>query len=931
MGNQKPSEKVLDEIIKRSRYHIAQMIYLANHRPEAEKGDPKVGGHASASTSALHILSALHLMVKSGFDHICNKPHASPADHSLNYLMDLFLKDDFSRMPIDECNIAMQGLRKYSLEGEPVFQSYHSAYDPDRHNFLPSGTVGIPPVNSGYLALAYRFAKQQGYNVPDAHFWCLIGDSEFREGSLLEAAPDFAEREIGNLTWIIDYNRQSLDGNRITNKEIMGGTDADRIERTMAANGWEVIQLRHGRKRQELFKKPDGDVFKKFLEEDLEDFEFQALLLVQDMPALKKGLKEHHPQLKKFIESVSDDELFYGFRDVAGHDVYAIAEALEQSKKNTRKPTVIVAHTIKGYGLNMAATPGNHGALPSKEEVEALRESEGLSANTLFSRIDESSEAGQFLRQRGDQLYSEILEQEKIRQSNQKTFEDKLNEFGPQPDTLDINLKMANYPHTQWMFGQLNAKLSRIANTPLDESQLAEKQRPLTEAEKPWKTPGELLMQMAPDVGTTTNLNPSMDGKVFGAPVVEDFETEFNVKNAKLPDLVPGDEAEDRFFRFEIAESNVMSCMGSFGRIRDVLGIPIIPLMTVYDFFIKRALDQYFYDLYWKSSFILIGTPSGVTLSPEGAQHGWKSDIQVPNQITWEPTYCQEFDWILCDSVNRHLRYDNDGRTGVLIRGVTKGLDQKNFLKNLKTQKRFKTNIEEGHYLHHKDFPLGGAVSEADFSTLEESEIMEVIKSDVLNGGYYLINYEGYAGYEPGDNVVHIFAMGALVEEAVKASNDLLERGIYANVIAVTSPDLLVGTLGLESDYHHLKNNLGVNANLFIQPTATEDSGDLVSVAGRRVPIVSVHDGEPGLLDNIGSIIGVKHESLAVRKHSKCGRPSEIYGFHGIDADSIVHASGKVLSETALEKTQVSRKVLMGTNDVPEPPEDWRQFWPQTH
>ncbi|MEZ4872815.1 MAG: hypothetical protein R2827_11390 [Bdellovibrionales bacterium] len=196
MSSAKPSEKVFEEIIKRSRYHIAQMIYLANHRDDIEKGDPKVGGHASASTSALHILSALHLLVKTGYDHICNKPHASPADHALNYLLDLFLNKDLSRMTIDECNIAMHGLRKFSSEGEPVFQSYHSAHDPDRHNFLPSGTVGIPPVNAGYLALAYRFAKEQGYNVPDAHFWSLIGDAEFREGSLLEAAPDFAERDL---------------------------------------------------------------------------------------------------------------------------------------------------------------------------------------------------------------------------------------------------------------------------------------------------------------------------------------------------------------------------------------------------------------------------------------------------------------------------------------------------------------------------------------------------------------------------------------------------------------------------------------------------------------------------------------------------------------------------------------------------------------
>jgi pyruvate dehydrogenase E1 component len=284
------NREILESIARRAHYLSTQMIYQANHRSEKEKGDPKIGGHPAACASALHIMGALHLVAKTGFDHIANKPHASPTDHSYNYLLDLFLKSDLSRLPEEEANTAMMGLRKYSKSGEPVFQSYHSAYDSDHHNFFPSGTVGIPPVNAGYLALAYRYTKDHGYDVPEAHFWALSGDSEFREGSMYEAIPDFAERELGNLTWIIDYNRQSLDGHRITNKKIMNGTDADRIQRTMEANGWKVIQLRHGHKREALFQKPGGEAFRNLLENELEDYELQALLLVQDMKALKKGI-----------------------------------------------------------------------------------------------------------------------------------------------------------------------------------------------------------------------------------------------------------------------------------------------------------------------------------------------------------------------------------------------------------------------------------------------------------------------------------------------------------------------------------------------------------------------------------------------------------------------------------------------------------------
>ncbi|MBC7419107.1 MAG: pyruvate dehydrogenase [Bdellovibrio sp.] len=901
------------------------MIYQANHRTDKEKGDPKIGGHVGGSTSALHIMGALHLVVKTGFDHIANKPHASPADHSYNYLLDLFLNPDFSKLTQEQKDTAMMGLRKYSKNGEPVFQSYHSAYDCDHHNFFPSGTVGIPPVQAGYLALAYRFAAEHGYNVPLAHFWALTGDSEFREGSMYEAVPDFADREIGNLTWIVDYNRQSLDGHRIINEKQMDGTDADRIERTMSANGWEVIQLRHGSKRQNLFKKPGGDVFKNFLEKELRDYELQALLLVHDMKALKKGIVKEHPNMKKFIENVSDQELYEAFSDFGGHDMIAIVEAMQKSKLSTRRPTIIIAHTLKGWGMKMAAAPGNHSALPNEDEMEELRAKQGIKGDTLFAGFDPKSAEGKFLKDRGDKLLTEIKAQNTLKEKNQKFFMDEIEKIGAIPEKLDINTKMASYPHTQWMLGQLTAKLTRVAN--------ADKTK-LNDFEQKWRTAGELFMTMAPDVGTSTNLNPAMDGKIFGAPVVTDLETDLGVKDTKLPDLVPGEEVSDRFLRFEIAEGNVMTCVGSFGKMRDIIGVPIMPLMTIYDFFIKRALDQYFYNLYWKSSFICVGTPSGVTLSPEGAQHGWKSDFQIPNQITWEPFFCIEVDWILSDAFKRHIMNDNSGRQGTLLRLVTRGIEQKDLMKYLTKQSRFK---QDGSVkLARAEFAVNGGTNEEELPAKSDTEILTVMKEEVLKGAYHLIDYRGYAGYEPGDNVVNIFAMGSMVTEALKASENLLARGIYANVISVTSPDLLCGILAHENDYDYLRNGLGINPDIYLNKTGDVGSADLVTVSGRRIPIVSVHDGEAGILDNLGSIVGVRQESCAVRKHSKCGRPVEIYHFHHIDDEAVVEACGKALSETALEKVIVSKKSLdevaqagySAEGQATQTNPHWTELWP---
>lgn len=891
--------KVLNSIASRALYYAVQMISLANKRPK-EKGDPKIGGHPAASSSALHILGALHLVVKSGFDFMAVKPHASPADHSYNYLLNLFLENDLTRMGTSRAKKAMEGLRAFSYNDEPVFQSYHSAHDCDHHNFLPSGTVGIPPVNAGYLALAYRYAREHNYEVPEnAHFWSVVGDSEFREGSLYEAIPDFAERELGNLTWIVDFNRQSLDGHRITNKKIMSGTDADRIERTALANGWHVIQVRHGSLRKKLFKLKNGEIYKSFLEEDIEDFELQAMLLLKDPQELRQAILKNSPkskgvQLKKFLSEVSDKDLYATFRDLGGHDFNCLIEAMLESKKQTRKPTLIVAHTIKGWGLENAAAPGNHSSLPTTEELDQLRKAQGIKPDQLFEQFPTNSLEGKFLKNRGDELYQDILKQNKLKEKNKKLFLSKFIESGEFPKSFDINLKMANYPHTQWMLGQLTAKLTRIANT--DPQNLKTNQKELTPLEKILKIPAELMVSMAPDVGTSTNLNPAMDGKVFSANKTEDYEVELHVKDSKVPDLVPGEDNSDRFLRFEIAEGNVTSCMGSFGKLRDTLGIPLLPLMTVYDFFVKRALDQFFYNLYWQSSFILVGTPSGVTLSPEGAQHGWKSDFQIPNQITWEPFFCQELDWIFCHALKQHFYFDNEARTGTFIRGSTRGADQKEFLNRLKKHRAFQKNISSRTLTAHAE-PV---------DTVSDEEIFEQVRLDVLNGGYYLIDYRGYEDYEPGDNVVHIFAMGALGTEAIKASDDLLKKGIYANVIMVTSPDLLLGNFAYNNNYAQLRQKLGINSNLHLRPTDNLTSAEIAAMATRRIPIVSVHDGEPGLLDNIGSVIGVPHISLAVRLHSKCGSPSDVYKYHGIDADSVTDACMKALTETALEEVQIA-------------------------
>ena len=925
-----PSTTLLESITDRAFAHAMAMIYVANHREDKEPGDPKVGGHPASCASSMHLLAALHLAVREPQDYVCCKPHCSPVDHALHKALGLFRHDETGAyFTAEESEQVMWNLRKFSQQGEPVFQSYHARADADHFHFLPSGKVGIPPVVSGYLALAYRYAKDHGYEVPDnAHFWSLIGDSEFREGSLLEAMPDFAERQLGNVTWIIDYNRQNLDGTRIPNERGLEGADCDRIENTAVANGWKVIQVRHGNFRRELFNQPGGEALRHVFENCFSDYEFQMLALKGEDEKIREAIIQHDKGTKKLLDKLSDEELRRAFLDLGGHCMHSVVEALQASREQSDEPFMVIAHTWKGWNLECLAHPANHSTLPSEREISTLLEEQGMTLERPFEGWQEGTPEAEFLSTRGQMFREGQDSHAELRERNRGRVREKIDAEGGLPDSLDIDLSLFPVAHTQWMWGQLAAKMVRIGTHEMAARKLGSEPKELSPLERRWRGAAEWVLTLSPDVGSSTNISPAMDNRVYGPEHADaDLEKRLEVKY-RHPELVATTDVWTRHIRFEIAEANAMSAVASFGKMAHYVGLPFFPIMTVYDFFIKRALDQLYYNLYWGAEFVLMGTPSGVTLSPEGAQHSWKSDIQIPNLITWEPLFAAEVDWILSDAIVRHMNDENEGRRGVLIRAVTRGVQQGLMLQNVRRQAASKA-AGAGQLKPAGAGPeWGDAIDESTVPPLPDEELLARVKQDSLRGGWYLVDWRGYAGYEPGDNVVHIFVMGSLATEALAASESLLAKGIFANVIVVSSPELMLGILGEEDDYSHLRENLEVTGDLHLVAGAQTGEAGLVGLAGRRVPIVAVCDGEAGLLDNIGSIIGVKQQTLAVRKFSKCGRPSDIFRYQHLDAASVEEACGKALAETALEDLVVSQELLQRLAGRPTSSRpSWRDLW----
>ncbi len=898
----------LSRVCDRALAWCTHMIWEANHRDDVQPGDPKVGGHPASCSSSVHLAGALHLVARDAADFYCAKPHLAPMDHSFHYGLGFFRHADGRWFDDTESEAVMHRLRSFSQEGEPVFQSYHAEGDPDSWRILPSGTVGIPPVCSAYLALAYRYAADHKLcSQTPHHFWSIIGDSELREGSLMEAMPDIAERELGNVTWIVDYNRQNLDGTRIPNQRGLRGTDADRIQRTFEANGWNVIQLRHGRARQALFARKGGAALRELLEHGFSDYEFQALLWKRDAELTRRELLERDPSLKTFLAKVQDEELLAACADLGGHDLNEILAAYAEARADEQVPTLIVAHTIKGWGLECFAKPGNHSSLPSEEEVAALLASQGLDREQPYGRVGSWHASGaelNLLATRGAELREGVVAAEGRIAENRERIAAHLAPTLPLPEDFGINLGMVPMAHTQWLWGQVAGRLVRVGtHDELSDAGL-DPGRDLDELEARWSKVADLMLTLSPDVGTSTNINPAMDAKIYGPEHTTNLEAQFELSERGRPELYSHSEPWTRHIRFEIAEANCMSAVASFGKMGKFAGVPFLPMMTVYDFFIKRALDQLYYDVYWRSSFILVGTPSGVTLSPEGAQHSWKNDLQMPSMVTWEPAYAKEMEWILADAVRRHVDGDNVDREGVLLRAVTRGQMQKDFDQRLKAQPRFQG--------------------------MKKDEIHAAVRKDVLAGGYLLVDRSGEPDYAPGENVVKILAMGALVDQALAASDRLLEVGIHADVVVVSSADLLLGRFAQRDGYAQLA-ELGLSGDLHLAPAGAEPVGaaDARLLGARTVPVVSVADGEEGLLDNAGSILGVPQVVCAVRKFSKSGRPQDLYRYQEIDAEAVFRAAGEALSRAALREVRLSPAALRALQDpAAAPVKDWRQLWP---
>ncbi len=582
--------RTLQEIERRILWLSTLIIHHANNvRPNPDK-PTKVGGHQASSASVVTILTALYFHYLHAGDRVSIKPHASPAFHACQYLLGR----------LDRRYLTM--LREFG-----GLQSYPSrTKDPDPVDFS-TGSVGLGAVAPVFAALASRYAAAKFGHVTSERFIALIGDAELDEGNVWEAVAEDTVHSLGNVIWIVDLNRQSLD-------RVIPGIKAARLKRLFAGAGWHVLEAKYGTSLEATMSGPHGTALRERIDE-MSNEEYQALIRVSDGADLRRRLadvadRQKHQAILQAVASVPDGQLQTLIANLGGHDLPKLIQVLNQADKVKDAPVVIFAYTVKGWGLPIAGDPLNHSQLLTDKQMTELRESFGISVETEWDAFPADSPGGQWCRQMTARL----------------TDHEPAAAISPTSVPAETETRHPKQTSTQEAFGR---SLIRLADLP---------------------EIGERIITMSPDVATSTHLAGWINKVgVFSHEEEKDYETGAQRMLKWQPS------PRGRHIELGISEMNLFMALGQFGLTRELSGQQLLPIGTVYDPFVCRGLDALIYSLYIDARMIFAGTPAGVSLSPEGGAHQSSVTpslgIELPNLVFFEPAFGREVDWILLDAL----------------------------------------------------------------------------------------------------------------------------------------------------------------------------------------------------------------------------------------------------------------------------------------
>ena len=758
----------LAKLEERVLWLSSQIIHNANHvRPNRD--GLKVGGHQASCASIVSLMCALYFAELRPNDRVAVKPHAAPIFHAIQYILG---------------NQSLDQLRNF--RGFGGAQSYPSRIkDKDDVDFS-TGSVGLGVAISAFASLTqdYLAVREPRIAQNKGRMISLLGDGELDEGNIYEALIESYKHDLRNIWWIVDYNRQSLDA---TTTEKMW----DRFDDIFETAGFTVINLKYGKLQRAVFAKKGGKEIQSWIDNCPNDL--YAALSYQGGIAWREKLNaDLSDNGKKIIASFDDDELSRIMTQLGGHCLESIIEAFREANKDD-KPKLFIAYTVKGWRLPFQGHKDNHSGLMTTNQFESFQQSVGVPKGEEWvpfaglsgddkARIETLLRDCQFAKEKSRRFIAPKIE---------------IPEIFEVPKDKEISTQMA--------FGKLLGEIAK------DKTNFASR-----------------IVTTSPDVTVSTNLGGFVNRRgVFSRSAQSDI-----FKERKIPSPQNWAMAEmGQHIELGIAENNLFLNLAALGLSADLFGERLFPIGTLYDPFIARGLDALNYAIYQGAKFILVSTPSGITLGPEGGAHQSINTPLIgmgqPGLCYYEPAYADELALLLNNAF--HEVQSESGDCSYF---------------------RLSTRIIE-------------QIDRADTTW----------KAGTLKGAYWRKE-------PPRETKLIIAYCGAIAPEAKEACELLKEDFGGIGLLAITSPDLL------HRDWQNSGRSRFTRGQK--QKSHIENLFEDLSVDCK---IISIIDGSPTTLSWLGSVRGMKQRALGVEEFGQTGDLIDLYAHYRLDADAIIDAA----------------------------------------
>jgi pyruvate dehydrogenase E1 component len=648
-----------------------------------------------------------------------------------------------------------------------------------------TGSVGLGVAVTAFASLVQDYLIAHG-EMPAAEagrMVALMGDAELDEGNIYECLIEAYKHDIRNCWWIVDYNRQSLDA---TTAERMFG----RFDEIFASCGWRVVTLKYGKAMEAAFARPGGEALKRWIDE-CGNADYAALTYLGGAAWRDRLLKEA-PDSKPLLDSLDDGALAGLMTNLAGHDMASLVEAFDGARDDL--PTLFIAYTIKGFGLPFAGHKDNHAGLMNPGQIAALRLAMGIAEG-------EEWEPWAGLGGNSAEGVKALVEASRIgRAKRERPWN--------QVEVPAIPAPAGEEQSTQAAFGRILLDLSRAGGGLADR-----------------------IVTTSPDVTVSTNLGAWVNQR--GLFRRSDLADVFAA--AKIPSAQKwGATGAGQHVELGIAENNLFLMLAALGLAGDLFGTRLFPIGTVYDPFIARGLDALNYACYQDARFLLVATPSGITLGPEGGAHQSINPPLIalgqPGLRHFEPAFADELALFMEEAFR--LIQAPDGES-VYLRLTTRTVRQ----------------VERPG---------------------------DAWKAGALAGGYWLREPEA------GSEAALVYS-GAVAPEALAAWEALRDDVPGLGLLAITSPDLLHrgwserrrGRWGGKGDsLSHVER--------------------LLAPLAPRAGLVTLLDGAPASLSWLGGVLGHKVSPLGLDRFGQTGTLPDLYREYRLDVDAIVEAAAEL-------------------------------------